>query len=65
VLLLVYKQKQGEKMSNSNEPKVGDTITTRKNKFVGVVQEVKQNATGSYKVKLLLSDGTIHYTTVL
>jgi hypothetical protein len=52
-------------MSNSTAPEVGSTITTRKNKFVGVVQEVKQNATGSYKVKLLLADGTIHYTTVL
>lgn len=52
-------------MSNSQAPEIGSTITTRKNKLVGVVQEVKQNKTGSYKVKLLLADGTIHYTTVM
>jgi hypothetical protein len=51
-------------MSNPVAPTVGSTITTTKNKFTGVVQEVSENKTGSFKVKMLLSDGTIHYTTV-
>lgn len=52
------------KMSKVIAPEIGSTITTQKSNATGVVQEVKQNATGSFKVKLLLSDGTVRYTTV-
>jgi len=51
-------------MSKVIAPEIGSTITTQKSNATGVVQEVKQNATGSFKVKLLLSDGTVRYTTV-
>lgn len=52
------------KMSKVTAPEIGSTIVTQKSNATGVVQEVKQNATGSYKVKLLLADGSIRYTTV-
>lgn len=51
-------------MSKVTAPEIGSTIVTQKSNATGVVQEVKQNATGSYKVKLLLADGSIRYTTV-
>ena len=51
-------------MSKAIAPEIGSTITTLKNKFVGVVQEVSENKTGSFTVKMLLDNGKVHYTTV-
>jgi len=61
---LEYPKQQGEKMSKAIAPEIGSTITTLKNKFVGVVQEVSENKTGSFTVKMLLDNGKVHYTTV-
>ena len=51
-------------MSNSIKvPTIGETFTTKNGGYTGTVESVKQNATGSYRVKLLLPNGDTHYTT--
>lgn len=44
-------------------PKVGDTFTTKNGGYTGVVESIKQNATGTYRIKLLLPNGDSRYTT--
>lgn len=43
------------------EIKVGDKYETKTNKFVGVVQEIIQNKSGSYRVRLDVN-GKAHWT---
>ena len=51
-------------MSNSIKvPTIGETFTTKNGGYTGTVESVKQNATGSYRVKLLLPNGDTRYTT--
>jgi len=40
---------------------VGDRYETKTNKYVGIVQEVVQNKSGSYRVRLDI-DGKSHWT---
>jgi hypothetical protein len=41
--------------------KVGDRYETKTNKFVGVVQEIRENANGSFRIRLDV-DGKSHWT---
>lgn len=44
-------------------PKVGDTFTTKNGGYTGIVESIKQNATGTYRIKMLLPNGESRYTT--
>lgn len=44
-------------------PKVGDTFVTKNGGYTGIVESIKQNATGTYRIKLALPNGDTKYTT--
>jgi|694.fasta_scaffold115156_4 hypothetical protein len=43
---------------------IGQSLTTKKSKVTGVVQEVVKNANGSLRVRLELPNGDIRWTTI-
>ena len=43
---------------------IGQTFTTQKSGVSGVVQEVIENKTGSFRVRLTLANGEDRWTTV-
>lgn len=47
-----------------NAPVIGQTFTTQSSGVSGTVQEVIKNATGSFRVRLSLSNGEDRWTTV-
>lgn len=47
-----------------NTPTIGSSFTTPKSGITGTVKEIVQNATGSKRVRLELSNGDIRWTTV-
>ncbi len=50
-------------MSNITAPQVGSPFTTAVSKVSGIVQEVIQNKTGSFRVRLDVN-GTDRWTTI-
>ena len=43
---------------------IGQSLTTKKSKVTGIVQEVVKNANGSLRVRLDLPNGKTRWTTV-
>jgi hypothetical protein len=43
---------------------IGQSLTTKKSKVTGVVQEVVKNANGSLRVRLELPNGNARWTTI-
>ena len=43
-------------------PKVGDSYTTKTNGYVGTVEEIRENKSGTYSLRLDV-DGKTHWTT--
>lgn len=43
---------------------LGSAFTTQKSKVTGIVREVKENKTGTLRVRLELSNGDTRWTTV-
>ena len=59
---LVLTTTKGSKQMANLE--IGQTITTKKSKVTGVVQEVVKNANGSLRVRLELPNGNARWTTI-
>jgi hypothetical protein len=46
-------------------PEIGDTLTTTKSGITGIVREIVENSTGSYRIRLELEDGSDRWTTLV
>ena len=51
-------------MEEKNTPKLGDLFTSTTSHFEGVIAEVVENKTGSFRVRLVATDGSEKWTTV-
>ena len=47
-----------------NTPAIGDAFTTQSSGVTGIVQEVVENKTGSYRIRLSLANGQDRWTTL-